>query len=28
MHYGYYDNTNREYVITDPRTPTKWINYM
>src|SRR5512132_4197917 len=28
MNCGYFDNPNREYVITDPRTPTKWINYI
>ncbi len=28
MNYGYFDDPNREYVITDPRTPTKWINYL
>ncbi len=28
MHYGYFDEPNREYVITDPRTPVKWINYI
>jgi cellobiose phosphorylase len=28
MNYGYFDDLNREYVITDPRTPTKWINYI
>ncbi|HUF00505.1 MAG TPA: glycosyl hydrolase family 65 protein [Anaerolineales bacterium] len=28
MNYGYFDDPNREYVITDPRTPTKWINYI
>lgn len=28
MNYGYFDNPNREYVITDPRTPVKWINYI
>jgi cellobiose phosphorylase len=28
MRYGYFDETNREYVITDPRTPVKWINYI
>lgn len=28
MKYGYFDDPNREYVITDPRTPTKWINYI
>jgi cellobiose phosphorylase len=28
MRYGYFDTPNREYVITDPRTPVKWINYI
>jgi len=28
MQYGYFDETRREYVITDPRTPVKWINYI
>jgi len=28
MKYGYFDDRRREYVITDPRTPTKWINYV
>jgi cellobiose phosphorylase len=28
VNYGYFDDPNREYVITDPRTPTKWINYI
>ncbi len=28
MRYGYFDDENREYVITDPRTPVKWINYL
>ncbi len=28
MQYGYFDVANREYVITDPRTPVKWINYI
>src|SRR4030095_3284508 len=28
MNYGYFDDPNHEYVITDPRTPTKWINYI
>jgi cellobiose phosphorylase len=28
MQYGYFDETQREYVITDPRTPVKWINYV
>ena len=26
--YGYFDDVNREYVITDPQTPVKWINYL
>ncbi len=28
MRFGYFDDENREYVITDPRTPVKWINYI
>jgi cellobiose phosphorylase len=28
MHYGDFDDANREYVITNPRTPVKWINYL
>jgi cellobiose phosphorylase len=28
MRYGYFDDTRREYVITDPKTPVKWINYI
>ena len=28
MNYGYFDNKNREYVITNPQTPTPWINYI
>ena len=28
MTYGYFDDPNREYVITNPRTPAKWINYI
>ena len=28
MNYGYFDDAHREYVITDPRTPAKWINYV
>jgi cellobiose phosphorylase len=28
MQYGYFDRQAREYVITDPRTPVKWINYI
>lgn len=26
--YGYFENDNREYVITDACTPVKWINYI
>lgn len=28
MRYGFFDDVNREYVITDPRTPYPWINYL
>jgi cellobiose phosphorylase len=28
MQYGYFDNASREYVITNPETPVKWINYV
>jgi cellobiose phosphorylase len=28
MKYGFFDDTNREYVITDPLTPSPWINYL
>ena len=28
MKYGYFDDTAREYVITNPRTPLPWINYL
>jgi len=28
MKYGYFDNKNREFVITRPDTPTPWINYL
>ena len=28
MRFGDFDEKNREYVITDPRTPVKWINYI
>ena len=28
MNYGYFDDPNCEYVITDPHTPAKWINYI
>jgi cellobiose phosphorylase len=26
--YGHFDDVNREYVITEPRTPWPWINYL
>ena len=28
MKYGYFDDSRREYVITDPHTPFPWINYL
>ncbi len=28
MKYGYFDDSAREYVITNPRTPWPWINYL
>ena len=28
MKYGYFDDRNREYVITNPHTPWPWINYL
>lgn len=28
MQYGYFDDEHREYVITSPHTPVKWINYI
>ena len=28
MKYGYFDDLNREYVITTPKTPLPWINYL
>ncbi|MBR3165270.1 MAG: glycosyl transferase [Lachnospiraceae bacterium] len=28
MTYGYFDDADREYVITTPRTPLPWINYL
>ena len=28
MKYGYFDDKNREYVITNPKTPVKWTNYV
>lgn len=26
--YGYFDDAKREYIITNPKTPVKWINYI
>ena len=28
MNYGYFDEKNREYVITNPATPGPWVNYL
>ncbi|MAT44759.1 MAG: glycosyl transferase [Anaerolineaceae bacterium] len=28
MHYGHFDDKNKEYVITTPKTPLPWINYL
>ncbi|HKK80846.1 MAG TPA: hypothetical protein VJ909_01275 [Prolixibacteraceae bacterium] len=28
MKFGYFDDKNREYVITNPKTPYPWINYL
>jgi cellobiose phosphorylase len=28
MKYGYFDDPQREYVITNPKTPVKWVNYI
>ncbi len=28
MKFGYFDDDNREYVITTPKTPLPWINYL
>ena len=28
MKYGYFDDKKREYVITNPKTPVKWTNYV
>ncbi|HZU87109.1 MAG TPA: hypothetical protein VFF78_06475 [Anaerolineaceae bacterium] len=28
MQYGYFDDAKREYIITNPKTPVKWINYI
>src|SRR5665811_1132904 len=26
--YGHFDDLKREYIITNPKTPVKWINYI
>jgi len=26
VRFGHFDDENREYAITDPGTPTKWMN--
>jgi cellobiose phosphorylase len=26
--YGHFDDSKREYIITNPKTPVKWINYI
>ncbi len=26
--YGFFDDERKEYIVTDPRTPVKWINYI
>ena len=26
--YGFFDDANKEYVVTTPKTPVKWINYV
>ena len=26
--YGYFSEDNKEFIITDPRTPRPWFNYM
>jgi len=26
--YGFFDNPSKEYVITNPKTPAKWVNYV
>ncbi len=28
MKYGYFDDDKREYIITNPKTPVKWTNYV
>lgn len=28
MQYGYFNDFNKEYIITNPKTPVKWINYI
>ncbi|MBN1498999.1 MAG: glycosyl transferase [Spirochaetes bacterium] len=28
MKYGFFDDEKREYIITNPQTPVKWINYI
>ena len=28
MQFGYFSDAAREYVITDPRTPMPWANYL
>jgi cellobiose phosphorylase len=28
MNYGYFDHAQKQYVITTPKTPVKWINYI
>lgn len=28
MKFGYFDDEKREYVLTNPQTPVKWINYI
>lgn len=28
MKFGYFDDSAKEYVITEPRTPLPWINYL
>lgn len=28
MNYGYFDEQNKEYVITNPKTPSPWVNYL
>ena len=28
MQFGFFDDINKEYVITTPETPLPWINYL